>query len=165
MELTTQGGGDRTPRFVALQNVTRRQCGLLAVFLLTACGSAAPPTPVTHDLSGTLTLRNGDRVYQSATGCQGTGGYADIDQTLQVVVKSDAGAIIGTSALTSRRPPQTSDVNVTATNNRSCFFDFTVKALPVAAFYSVEVGRRGAVTYSKADLEAAGWKIETNIGN
>jgi hypothetical protein len=136
----------------------RSSLALIGVLLLAACGTAATPIPATHDINGTVVLHNDGPVYQSATTCRGDDGYDDIDSTtLQAVAKDDKGAIVGTAGMTSTRP--------VSAKNDECYMGFTLKALPDAPFYSVEVGHRGAVTYSKAELEAAGWKIGLSIGD
>jgi hypothetical protein len=122
-------------------------------------------SPTTHTLTGTMTLTNGGKVYQSATSCRGDGGYEDINSaTLQAVVKDDKGAIVGTSGVTSVRPPKSDDRAVEFDNQSRCFFNFEVRDLPDAPFYSIELGHRGAVTYSKADLEKASWKVDVELG-
>lgn len=129
----------------------------LICLALAACGTAATPTPSTHDIMGTLTLHNDGPVYQSATTCAGDGGFDDIDsRTLQAVAKDDKGVIVGTAGMTSTRPGDA--------QNDECYMSFTLKALPDAPFYSIEVGHRGAVTYSKTDLESRGWAIDLTIG-
>lgn len=43
-------------------------------------------------------------------------------------------------------------------------FRFTPIAVPAAAFYSVEVSHRGAITYSRADMLASGWTVALTLG-
>jgi len=138
--------------------MTRWMLVVVIAIAVAGCGAAASPTPFTHDVTGTLTLHNDGPVYQSATTCRGDDGYDDIDsETLQAVAKDDKGAIVGTAGMTSTRPASAA--------NDQCYMSFTLKALPDAPFYSIEVGHRGAVTYSKADLEARGWTIDLTIGS
>lgn len=44
----------------------------------------------------------------------------------------------------------------------ACQFSFEVE-VPDASFYSVEVSHRGAVNYSRADLEAAAWTLDLTL--
>lgn len=37
--------------------------------------------------------------------------------------------------------------------------------MPGAAFYTIEVGRRGALTYSAAELDARGWTVALTLGS
>ena len=47
-----------------------------------------------------------------------------------------------------------------------CTFTFTLTGVPdTAHFYSVEVARRGAITDSHEELEAAGWTFSLTMGS
>jgi hypothetical protein len=45
-----------------------------------------------------------------------------------------------------------------------CVFSFSLDDVPDVSFYSVEVGRRGALTYSLAQMAAASWTVSFTIG-
>lgn len=140
----------------------------LALLMLTlaACGgSSEPKAPPTHTITGTFTLlgQNEDAITNEYIegefisvdgGCAGTGGYDDIEAGLQVTVSNESGTVIGTGAL-----GQGTEVDA------GCEFPFKVENVPVAKFYKVEVGRRGTVSYSHADMEAASWKVELSLGD
>jgi hypothetical protein len=116
------------------------------VLLLAACG------PGGQTLTGEFTL------FADEFGgppCSGTGGYGDIRQGVDVVVRNEAGEIIGTSSLGpgERR------------RSDSCTFTFEVANLPVAAFYSIEVADRGDLTYSREDLDAMEWHVAMTLGD
>jgi hypothetical protein len=133
---------------------------------LAACGgSSEPKAPTAHTITGTFTLlgQNEDSVSSDYVegefisvdgGCAGTGRYDDIEAGLQVTVSNETGTVIGTGAL-----GQGTEVDA------GCEFPFTVGNVPVAKFYKVEVGRRGTVNYSYADMEAASWKAELSLGD
>lgn len=120
----------------------------LAVLAVTiaACGGG-------HTITGTFTLTDSDVAYSTAD-CHGTGGYSDIRVGAGVVVKDGAGKTIGTTDLT---------YNSSISGAGSCAYAFTVE-VPNADFYAVEVGRRGALTYSKTELEARGWVVGFTLG-
>jgi hypothetical protein len=129
---------------------------VFALALLACGGASAPPSaaPTPRVLHGTFTLTG--TVEKRVSTCQGVGGYADIKEGLQVTIKDAAGTIVGTSALVFDKtpsPPQT------------CAYTFEVSGLPDATFYNVEAGRRGAVTFSRADLDARGWRVELTLGD
>jgi hypothetical protein len=131
---------------------------VLAV-LLAACGSpsATPsPTPSGHDLKGTILLTDAGRWSNVGPGdpCEGQGGYDDIIEGADVVVRNQADEIIATSSL----GPGTNR------GNDHCAFAFTVEEVPDAEFYSVEVSHRGALTYSKAELDGMDWNLSLNLG-
>lgn len=117
-----------------------------------------------HPIVGSLVIVKGmpdDQRYEtsgsgtSAT-CTGSGGYSDIQPGLPVTIKDEVGKIIGTTSLGSGSP---------GTDYFSgCTMSFSFDAVPDANIYSVEAGRRGAVSYTKAQLEGNGWKVAMFIG-
>ena len=131
----------------------------MIALLVAACGSA-PATPETHALTGTFLLSNGERPDDRDTGgCSGTGGYSDIGVGTNVVVRDATDTIIGTAPLT-MDPAGPEPV---ASGNYQCGYAFTV-SVPDSAFYTVEVSHRGALTYSRADLESKSWRVSLNLG-
>jgi hypothetical protein len=114
---------------------------------LAACGSP------THDITGTFTLSDSD-VDWSASSCSGTGGYSDITEGLGVTVKDGDGKTIATGRLVD--DPKGSSAS-------RCHYTFTVAA-PESDFYAIAVGRRGELTYSKAELEQQGWEVGFVLG-
>lgn len=102
-------------------------------------------------LKGEFTLLDFDG--WSGDPCSGDGGYDDIRAGLHVTVRDQTGTVLGTGALEGGTP-------LTAW----CTFTFTVDALPKADFYSVEVGRRGELTYSFEELESSEWTVYLSLG-
>ena len=132
----------------------RRFLGVLAVvgFVAIACGGSQPT------LHGRLHLSTSDGVFHSGNKCHGTGGYDDLQQGASVTVKNEAGSIIATTSLDD-------GVSDPAYPTVACDFSFVVPNVPDAKFYTVEVSHRGALTYSKDQLTANGWKVEASIGS
>ncbi len=130
--------------------------GALTLALLVAgcSAAAAPPSPSPtpgHDLSGFFTLyHSGNWTYNDKKECVGHGGYDDFQPGMPVVVKDQSGSIIGSA--------ETVFLRVSAT--KDCVMSFDVPAVPDEPFYSVEVGHRGTVTYSAADMAGKGWRLE-----
>ena len=81
------------------------------------------------------------------------GGYNDIADGADVTVKDGAGDLLGVGALTGG----------TMTGGGTVF-TFTVPGVPDVDFYQVEVSHRGAVTYTKDEMEAAGWVVSFSLG-
>jgi hypothetical protein len=145
--------------------------GVLASVVLGACGSgsahpastntastmpaATATTTAAHTLQGTFQISGVTVVVRIAgSDCEGSDGFSDINSGTQVIVKDASGTIVGTSALgtgTEVPPPDSS--------SHACSFSFSVSSLPDASFYSVEVGHRGAQTFSKSQLEAMNWTV------
>lgn len=121
--------------------------GLMAALslLVAACASS-------HDVTGSFKLHD-DQAVKTNTSCTGTGGYSDIKAGTEVVVKDEAGKILATSALVDAPSPVYG----------ICEYTFTV-AVPDAAFYSLAVGRRGDLTYSKDELAGRGWAVGFDLG-
>ena len=109
-------------------------------------------------INGTFTLHQEDLVDRDETSCQGTGGYDDIRDGLEVAVTDAAGTVIGLGRLSSKPGEDT------FAGRRTCEYEFTVSGLPDASFYGVEVGHRGVVRFSAADLAQKGWAVEVELG-
>jgi hypothetical protein len=131
---------------------------VLVALLIGACqgGPTPSPTPLLHTVTGTFTLVDADPSRPLTGPCGGTGGYADIQAGLGVVLKDQAGTILATGSLV--------PVARTAVS-RECPFSFTLNAVPdTATFYAIEVGHRGSVTKSHAEMDAAGWTFALTLG-
>ena len=127
---------------------------VLLALLLVACnqgGEGGGPSNG-HDLTGSLALRDPDGFEIGA--CAGSGGYSDIAAGTQVTVKNGDGTIIATGEL------EAGDGG-----GATCTFPFTVESVPDSEFYSIEVGHRGALNYSKAELADADWNVDLSLGN
>lgn len=106
-----------------------------------------------YDLSGMVGLLDRDGYSSSGGACAGDGGYSDIEQGLQVVVKNAEGTILGTGHL-----------EPGSVRGGYCVFRFRVNDLPRSRFYAVEAGRRGAITYSFQQLEDEAWSVTLTLG-
>jgi hypothetical protein len=109
----------------------------------------------TYDVDGTFELV--DRDYLSVadgSGCRGYGGYGDIGSGLQVTVKDATGRLIASSALRSGRVEGT-----------ACVFPFRLTDITRSDYYTFEVGRRGDLTYSHAEMVANGWEAGFVLGD
>ncbi|MEJ7763901.1 MAG: hypothetical protein WKF86_00230 [Acidimicrobiales bacterium] len=123
---------------------------VLGVGLWSRFNRAAP----THRITGELTL---------AADCRrSTGGYDDIRQGAAVTVKDEKGTLIGTGALGPGAKAAVSPQFPTLSN---CVYPIEVVGVKDAAFFQVEVSRRGPVSYTKADLAAAGWAVHSTLGS
>jgi hypothetical protein len=45
-----------------------------------------------------------------------------------------------------------------------CQFPFKVERVPEAKFYKIAVGRRGELSYSHEELQAANWNVNFTLG-
>lgn len=88
-------------------------------------------------------------------GCTGTEGYDDIGPGTPVTVTDSTGAILGASSLGVGEP-----------SGSQCTWELTIPKVPDGkTFYSAEVGRRGKITESAADLKAADYTFSLTLGN
>lgn len=136
---------------------------LAACALVVGCGGSSSPATSERTITGEVRLNNGDTVVRSDGECQGTGGFDDISAATQAVVKNDAGTIVGTTRMAAVPLVDPVDRRERYLAKRRCDYTFTV-VVPDSPFYSIEVGRRGALTYSRSELEDAGWAVEMSIG-
>ena len=145
---------------------------ILALGIVAGCGggsseptpTATPTAPPTRALNGTMTLDNGfipsgsDANAKVGRNCRGEGGYDDIQEGTQVTVRDETDAIIGTGRL--------SQGKLTASGFfGKCRFEFTIRDVPEAGFYTIEVSRRGGLTYSAEELDGLSWMVAFTLGN
>ena len=104
---------------------------------------------IRNTITGTFTLVDDDFTGALGDVCLGSGGYRDINSSLDVVVKNGQGQIIATGDL---------GLGILKTRN-TCVFAFQVYKVPDADFYDVEVGRRGSLVFSRSDLERTDWIV------
>jgi hypothetical protein len=118
----------------------------LAIAMVAACGG--------HTLEGKLSLF--DTKFGTSIGsCTGEGGYDDIRAGAAVIVKDESGKVLATGSLGSGK----------ITDPATCEFSFSLADVPDAKFYQIEVSHRGALTYSRDDLDKRGWKVEFTLGS
>jgi hypothetical protein len=146
-----------------------RNSWLVTVLLLAACGTQATPEPTaeptaeSRTIDGTFTLHDdGGILTQTGEGgpnvvaCAGAGGFDDIRTGLGVVVRNEDGTTIGSGSLTQEGIDD-------AGSEDHCVFAFSVE-VPAAEFYSIEVGNRGELTFSAAEMEEQDWRVSFELG-
>jgi hypothetical protein len=129
----------------------------LVVGALGAWKILATATRTTHTITGTMALFDVDEFLHDTKGdaCSGSGGYSDVDFGADVRVRNQNGDLIASSHL------EQGHANGLAT----CVFKFTVKNVRDAGFYSIEVSRRGELSYSKDDMAKNDWKVSATLGH
>ncbi len=125
--------------------------GLAAAMLLSGCGG-------TRLITGTITVFDKNLLYGvELTGlptvCLMSEGYRDIKYGANVTVRDGAGTVLGISEL--KLP--------TSVKATSCEYPFAV-TVGNSEFYSIKIGNRREVIYSKADLESQGWTLGLTLG-
>lgn len=122
----------------------------------TASPSPTPiPTPEAHAITVSLDLKDPDAWPEGTLECEGIGGFDDISQVSQVVVRDGAGVILATADL---------GIGLQILAD-TCSFIVKVENVPVAAFYSIEISHRGELVYSAAEMEQKGWHVNLTLGD
>lgn len=125
-----------------------------------------------HTIRGSMDLAD-VQVTRPGEPCTGSGGYSDVAPGAPVIVRNGAGDTIATSELELGRSIgedgkiERDGQNVTQTFGavEGCRFTFTIDDVPNSKFYAVEVSHRGALTYSKKQMEERAWKVSLTLGD
>lgn len=125
---------------------------IAAVFV----GACSPAAPSTHKITGTIQWPGVNSVARGGE-CAGAAfwGTEDLQTGVQVLLVDEAGKTIGASQLENTTP----DPNPAA----ACSGQFSMEQVPDASFYQLRFGIRKTDLYSRADLEARGWKLDLAI--
>jgi hypothetical protein len=111
-----------------------------------------------HDVVGTFEVDNTDTTLSAITvvggTCKGTSGYSDLGPGTPVTLKDGDGKLLGTTTLGTG--------SGTAVR---CTFSFNFTNIPEVSFYTLEVGRRGGISYGLSDMKAQSWSMGATIGS
>lgn len=144
---------------------------LTLALLAAACGGTAATTTAieaptttasttttlpTETITGSIELQEG--MLSPRDNCSGQGGYDDLTEGAQVVVKDGDGNVIGTGRLDAGR-----SVEAIAGTMWFCTFDFSVEVPADRPFYVIEVSHRGELTYSLADMQENDWTLSLTL--
>jgi hypothetical protein len=140
---------------------------VLAVVVLAAlaagCTGKSPagqPVPQARRLDGNYTVHGIFRHRNYGAPCAAVdAGYPDIHAGTPVAVRDKSGAVVASATLgggTLRQQPLRG-------RDDDCLFRFSL-TVPDRAGYEIEVSNRGAVAFSRADLEHAHWTANLTIG-
>lgn len=124
---------------------------LVAALVVVGCSG-----PATHTLTGTFTLTADNSSFDvdvTVPTCKGNGGYADFRPGMSVAVKDQSSTIIASGVTVFDH-----------WESGHCRLAFSVANVPDVPFYSIEVGRRGALTYSRDDLASKNWAVVLTLG-
>ena len=106
-----------------------------------------------YEILGSFTLQS-TSTGGSDSNCRGTGGYDDINSGLSVTVRDGSGGVLATGRLGDGKRPKVA----------RCTFGYSVGGLPEVDFYSIEIGRRGELTYSFEEMENNNWEVSSILG-
>jgi len=124
-----------------------------------AASTTTVAVPKVRTIHGSVTL-TGTILRLDATSCVGRGGFDDIRAGAAVLVKDQAGVVIGSGSLDSGSVVASSVVP----GFSNCVFAFSVGGVRDADFYQVMVSHRGGPTYSKSEMVLRDWTVEASLG-
>lgn len=111
-----------------------------------------------HTITGTFDLIDTSGISSGISflggTCEGDGGYGDISAGTNVSLKDGDGKLLASTSL-----------GPGSGSTSRCTFEFEFQNVPEVSFYTVEVGRRGQITNSLADMKAAGWTFALTMGD
>jgi hypothetical protein len=127
---------------------------LLAATLVAQSTPAPTPSPQPLTITGKLQLIS-SKLGEEDGKCFGTGGFSDVAGEIPVVIKDGAGKILAISKTEPGKKPKGDRYERVI-----CNFEFESIGVPDSDFYTIEVGRRGSLSYSRADLVKLGGRVE-----
>lgn len=81
------------------------------------------------------------------------GGYSDISAGAQVTVRNQAGKLLAVDELSGGQMSM-----------KGISFEFILKNVPDAPFYTFQIGNRSPITYSAADMNRKKWLVLLSLG-
>ena len=128
-------------------------------------------------VQGVMVLFDDEDLIGSWDSCFGTGGYDDFGPGMNVTVRDGSGNIVGSGRTESLSeddlPPADVDeddwtklqesADAAEGKDSFCFVKFDVP-IESADFYEIEVGKRGALSYSESELEENGYWAALTLG-
>lgn len=128
--------------------------------------TTAPPPAVVHRITGAMYLFDAkasvEHTWTAGAVCTGQGGYSDVRAGANVTVKDGSSSLIGATTLGPGVAQPWPEVGADALQ---CVFPYSIANVPDTAFYTFEVGRRGAISRSKADVAAKNWTMSFYLGS
>jgi hypothetical protein len=134
---------------------------LLVALVVLVAGCHREVAPPSHRLEGTYIV-HGEFPHRNFGGpCKGAeAGYPNIQAGTMVVVRDEAGAVLGSV------PLQGGSLRKGLLRGRDddCVFTFSL-SVPERDAYRIKVGRQpGNVRFTRTDLERSGWKADLTVG-
>jgi hypothetical protein len=127
----------------------------LEAMIESSTGETSKPSE-THTINGTIVIKYPDFAPSSSRVgdiCMGDGGYSDIRAGAAVSIRDETDNIIGSIQLNE------GEVFRIPGKVYGCKFFWTME-VEDADFYVFEIGNREGPTFSRDELEAAGWNLD-----
>lgn len=123
-----------------------------------ASSTTGPSDTSSFSLKGKFQLVD-SKIGGTASNCYGTGGYDDVEAGMPVTIRDGNGSILATGKVGDGTQPSDSQYS-----SVTCVFEFQVDNVPKADFYAIEVGRRGQLNYSFAEMQEKNWSVQLSLG-
>lgn len=140
----------------------------------TATPTAVPtpsPTAATHDITVKLSVTgqpfgsSQTLIGLSDTTCETRDGYSDVKVGMQAIIHDAANTVIGFATFTDVGQSTKTEQGPVSRVPTECTFTTVVQDVPDAPTYGVEVGTRGTVLFSRADLAGNNWTAQLVLGD
>jgi hypothetical protein len=128
----------------------------------------------TKTVHGTYTLFDEDGLGGTASNCYGDGGYDDVEEGLQVVVRNGDDKLLATTQLENSVGRTVSEVRGSSSYSSygrtlvECKYIFEAKVPASEKFYAFTTGgsdRRGKLLFSKEEMEQKDWTVHISLGS
>lgn len=86
--------------------------------------------------------------------CSGSGGYSDFGPGMNVTIRDGNGNVVGSG---STGPAE-------GQSPGWCVTEFEIENIDIVDFYEIEIGRRGALSYTYEELESADFNVDLTLG-
>lgn len=119
-----------------------------------------------RNIKGTITISGNDRAVARGDegNCNGVGGYSDMRTGTTVVVRDGTGSTLATGYLFNGEVDEEKSTRGDGYQPKTvCVLPFGVVGVPRSDFYEIEIGRRGGLTYSLAEMEAQDWEVTSSL--
>lgn len=151
-----------------MRNSTRLLPSLFCTYLLLStlsCSSNSTSSLPTYNLQGSITVVGEKPDFAIGKGQQGGlgddcftgGGYSDIAEGMEVVVKNGKDETLAIGRLSGGK------FTKAGSWDRSCTFNFSVQNIPETSFYVIQTGGRGEKQYSLSEMQQSNWNLEYSL--
>jgi hypothetical protein len=134
-----------------------------AIAPTTAPSPTSTPTAATHTVTVQITLNDplggGTILSQGDNGCSGWHADSDIGPGLQATIRDDKNDVLGIANFTGYGKSLAHN----GTWTTICQFRASAEGIADAAFYSIDVGSRQPVQFSRDELAANSWNVALSL--
>lgn len=116
-------------------------------------------------LTGEFALVDSEGFTGSTGSCRGAGGYSDFGPGMDVTIRNGDGAIVATASTEALQSDAEEVLSELLYGDDACVVVWEAEVPDDEAFYEIEIGRRGSLSYSHAELTENDWHVTTSLGD